>query len=365
MSHQVAINYEGLSIRLQAECDSAIASLCQIDKELEFVHQTASKLESRLVKDYERKLLNSKTRLKNRIEAFKTELETVKALDRSADRGIQSQIMAKAKQLQQLAEELTGAKLDVVHSLIQQQLIDFANKTNERLDYGENYIEDLDERLITAIEGIDDIALKDCVYRLAIKPENKGRPFPELLIEAQAQLQEEEKRALNDNKDRILLNVKATLKDNGVPETAIAELTDGELSVDKLNQIHGKARAEIVDEKIRKQTLKIIIQALKRRGFVINTKDNLKIDRKSNVVKLLALKPDGRQAEFEISLNGKFMYHFEGYEGQACQKDIQPFMDDLENVYGLKVLKQEVIWSNPDKISTQKYQHMNVNKGRN
>ena len=365
MSHQVMINYEGLSLKLQAECDTAIASLCQIDKELEFVHQTASKLESRLVKDYERELSASKMRLKARIEAFKAELEAVKALGRSANGQIQSQITSKARQLQQLAEELTGSKLDVVHSLIQQELIDFANKTDERLNYGENYVEDLDEELLRQIEGIDDIALKESVYHLAIMPANKNQSFAELLRQAEAKLKEETNRALIENKDRILFNVRSSLKENGVSPTVIGGLTDGDLTVDKLDKIHAKARSEIVDEKFRKQTLAFIIKALRNRGFLIDAKKNIKINLETNIVNLLALKPDGRQAEFEVSLNGKFMYRFEGYEGQACQKDIKPFMDDLENVYGIKVIKQETIWSNPDKISTQKYQHMNVNKGSN
>ena len=63
-------------------------------------------------------------------------------------------------------------------------------------------------------------------------------------------------------------------------------------------------------------------------------------------------------------LDGKFIYHFHGYEGQACQKDIEPFMQDLEEVYGIHVTKQTEIWSNPDKNSTMKYQAINTNKNR-
>lgn len=121
----------------------------------------------------------------------------------------------------------------------------------------------------------------------------------------------------------------------------------------------------IADEKIRKETLKVIIKSIKDRGFVVDTKKNLKIDRQRNVVKLVAVKPDGKTAEFEISLNGKFMYRFEGYEGQACNKDINPFIEDLKNVYDINILHEEVQWSNPDKIQAQKYQYMNTNKGKN
>lgn len=44
-------------------------------------------------------------------------------------------------------------------------------------------------------------------------------------------------------------------------------------------------------------------------------------------------------------MDGKFEYCFDGYEGQACQKDIEPFMKDLEEVYGIKVLNQTELWA--------------------
>ena len=39
-------------------------------------------------------------------------------------------------------------------------------------------------------------------------------------------------------------------------------------------------------------------------------------------------------------------------------------MDELEEVYGIKVLKQTEIWSNPDKNSTMKYQTIDYNKNK-
>ena len=45
-------------------------------------------------------------------------------------------------------------------------------------------------------------------------------------------------------------------------------------------------------------------------------------------------------------------------------KDIEPFMTALEEVYGIHVTERQEIWSNPDKISTMKYQAMNTNKNK-
>ena len=38
--------------------------------------------------------------------------------------------------------------------------------------------------------------------------------------------------------------------------------------------------------------------------------------------------------------------------------------EDLEKIYGIKVTKTETLWSNPDKISTMKYQTYNTNKDK-
>ena len=53
MSQQVTVDYEGLTIRIQAECDTAIHSLCKIDKTIERIHETANKLESEKVIEYD------------------------------------------------------------------------------------------------------------------------------------------------------------------------------------------------------------------------------------------------------------------------------------------------------------------------
>jgi hypothetical protein len=91
-------------------------------------------------------------------------------------------------------------------------------------------------------------------------------------------------------------------------------------------------------------------------------KKNIKLQREKNEVVMIAQKASGERAEFRVMLDGKFIYRFDGYEGQACQNDIQPFMQDLEDVYGIKVTGREEIWSNPDKISTQKYQQIKTRK---
>ena len=94
-------------------------------------------------------------------------------------------------------------------------------------------------------------------------------------------------------------------------------------------------------------------------------KKNIKINKETNEVHMVTMKASGERADFKIYMDGKFIYDFHhGYKGQGCQKDIEPFMKDLEDVYGIHVTKSQKIWSNPDKISTMKYQAMNTNKNK-
>ena len=156
----------------------------------------------------------------------------------------------------------------------------------------------------------------------------------------------------------VIQEYKEELKTRGIS----TEVLDKAISIDEAYSIANEA---ITDETVRKETLKVIIKAIKDRGFIVDTKKNLKIDKEKNIVKLVALKASGQMAEFEIQLNGKFMYHFDEYEGHACKKDIEPFLEDLKNIYDINILHEEVTWENPDKIQTQKYQYINKNKGTN
>lgn len=159
--------------------------------------------------------------------------------------------------------------------------------------------------------------------------------------------------------------IRAELEAARVDREAIEKVLkkNGGTAQDSLTEMRQSATSEIVGEKVRQKSLKIIMKAIGERGFVVDKK-NIKIKRDTNEVILVALKASGEKAEFRIFLDGRFVYDFRGYEGQACQKDIEPFMHDLEEVYGIKVTKQTEIWSNPDKISTMKYQAINTNKNK-
>lgn len=359
MSQQVTVDYEGLSIRIQAECDTAIHSLCKIDKTIERIHKTASKLENNKVLEYEDYLTDSKEKIQNQINEFKITLSKYQQLKRLSMNAMdlrfkdyletKNDLEKQSNNLKDLVNDLTGSKLAVIDQMIDDGLLDAGNYLLQK----SRGIINVSSDMLKSINQIDDISLRELAYRESLKEDGKDLNFKEILSKAQ----EEYDALLGKKTSEAISGIKEYLKENGVNDGCIDTID----SIDEANKV---ANELITDEKIRKETLKIIIKAIKSRGFIVDTKNNLKIDKKRNVLILVAVKASGQIAEFEIQLNGKFMYHFDKYEGHACKKDIGPFLEDLKNIYDINILHEEVNWMNPDKVQTQKYRHFDTNKNR-
>lgn len=143
MSHQVVIDYQGVSVEAQAKCDVAVASLCKIGKTLNRIHETASSLETSKVKEYEAYLLEAKEKIKTKIEAFKKSLDAYKQRSKKVDSDskeynqylqTKDDIIAKADELLNLTNQLTGSKLAVIDQMIDEGLLDAGNRLFENLE---------------------------------------------------------------------------------------------------------------------------------------------------------------------------------------------------------------------------------------
>ena len=372
MSHKVIVDFEGLTIQIQSQCETATHSLCKIDKVLDRIHRNANKMETSKVKEYEAYLLKSKDQIQRSIGEFNSSLDKYKSLKKQsfdidyryggADsmslaekyNQLNTTLRMQGENLVRTVNELTGSKLEVLDQMINEGLLNAGQESAQNLLNKMNGVLNISHSVIEKINQIEDVSLRELAYREMINESNVGLGFDELVSKAQGKYD-----VLVGKKTRqVIEECKAELKANGI-DPKVVEKTK---TIDEANAI---MNAAITDEKVRRETLKAIIKTIKERGFIVDTKKNLKIDKEKNIVKLVALKASGQTAEFEIQLNGKFMYHFEGYEGLACNKDITPFIEDLKNVYDINILHKEVEWSNPDKIQTQKYQYVNKNKGTN
>jgi len=364
MSKKVTVDFEGLSISIKAQCEVAAHSLCKIDQVLNHIHETADKLETSKVKEYEQHLLVSKKLIQTKIDSFIDTLSDYKALKKqtfSVHSGqfqqyerIVSNLKNKGEELTNIVNELTGSKLAVMDQMIDEALFNAGQQSFQALIDKANGVLSIDSNILDQINQIEDISLRELAYNELINEKNINLSYSEILAVANDKYDV----LLGKKTTQVIEEYKEDLRSNGLS----TEIIDKAKTIDEANVV---VNAAITDEKVRKEALKAIIKAIKERGFIVDTQKNLKIDKEKNIVKLIALKASGQKAEFEIQQSGKFMYHFDKYEGKACQKDITPFLEDLKNIYDINILHEEVSWENPDKISTQKYQYINKNKGTN
>ena len=181
MSQQVTVDYEGLTIRIQAECDTAIHSLCRIDKTIERIHETANKLESEKVIEYEQYLQESKKTIQSKIDEFKNTLAKYQELKKFSTNNHDSRYSDFLKTKQELERQssdlidtvntLTGSKLAVIDQMIDDGLLNAGNILLEKANGVLHYSQDV----LNKINQIEDVSLRELAYRELINSENKDK----------------------------------------------------------------------------------------------------------------------------------------------------------------------------------------------
>lgn len=162
-------------------------------------------------------------------------------------------------------------------------------------------------------------------------------------IDSAIKATESEKFENADNKNKLINEMK-TLKDSLTAESSESEI------VEKLNTIRSSVDDSLIDEEVRRETVKAIMKELKSQEFTVE-KPQIFGTGKDSYVLIKAKKPSGKQATCKISLEGKLNYRFDKYEGMTCLKDIEKFNVDLEKIYSVKFSDERVIWENPDRLS--------------
>lgn len=111
-----------------------------------------------------------------------------------------------------------------------------------------------------------------------------------------------------------------------------------------LNAAQEAAEKIRTNEAVRREALKAIIGSLQQVGFLIEQPLL-----RGEVVELPAKRPSGERCTFYVDIKGGLEYHFHNYEGNACKKDIGKVLPLLQNVYGIRLSDERVLWSNPDR----------------
>lgn len=343
MSHQVQINYEAIAIQCNSICEVAEKQLKELDRLLAEIESESTQLLNEQTRALKRQILSERESL----------LEEMKQLRERADRRTLSSTR-EATNLQKRVNELASQKIIAFEETLRTLLGDKLQDNQRKLLERSNGVITIDEQTQKLLDSIQDVALRQFVYIAYLKDNTLSGDA--LLKAGQALMGQTYESRMQEEQAKIRAEMEAARVDKATIDKVV---TEGKT----IAEIRENATTEIVGEKVRQKSLKIIMDAVQKRGFIVDKK-NIKINREKNEVILVALKASGEKAEFKVYLDGRFIYDFRGYEGQACQKDIEPFMKDLEEVYGIHVTKTQEIWRNPDKISTMKYQTFNTNKNK-
>jgi hypothetical protein len=371
MSYSEMVNYEALSLKAKAKCNVAQQAIVHIERLLESIKANAQTIHSKKLLKYEESLLKEKEDILNRVKLIEQKAEEqakigFKRMKIGTSEMLiyehRNDLIRESDTLISLTNQLMTTKLEVLHSYINEELVNIANTTQHKLTNAAQGIINLPDSVIKQLDKIEDITLREAVYREAIEYENQGKPFEQLIDLGQEKLNELTGNLLEKHRQTILEGIRHDMEAARVDATTINQTLNSNNSI---QEIRTQATNEIVGEEIRKESLKIILKAIETRGFIVDRKNNIKINKDKNEVLVIGKKASGQTAEFKIYLDGRFSYKFDGFEGQACQKDIEPFMNDLEDIYGMKITGRVELWKNPDKLSSQKYQTYNTNKGKN
>lgn len=116
----------------------------------------------------------------------------------------------------------------------------------------------------------------------------------------------------------------------------------------------------VVDENCRRATVRAILESLQKTGFVVGTPQRLQGDKDEVVIS--ARKPAGAEAVFRVMGDGGMTFKFDHYEGSRCKSDIDQVLPMLQEVYGVKLSNERLLWENPDRLSQSKQPMDNGNK---
>ncbi len=118
---------------------------------------------------------------------------------------------------------------------------------------------------------------------------------------------------------------------------------------ERLAAATGSLDDAVVDESCRRAVVLAVRQSLQDAGFICEAPRRLRDGGQDEVV-IRARRPAGAEAEFRVKLSGDMRYSFDRYEGSACKKDVATVLPRLQDIYGVKLSDERVIWENPDDL---------------
>lgn len=362
MSQAVQIDYRQIQVQCDSVCELAEQRLKELDELLAQLDQSSTRLHNEQSRALREEILATRAKLFEQIEAVRKKaaedarMGLVKTNNHDARVQHMNDTINAANALSQQINQLSSEGLVQMRALLDSLLSENLSQRYQSLVRAANGEISL-STIQSILDSINDAMLRQFVILAYLNDTSLSGQA--LIAAGQALMEHGYEARIEQEQQRIRAELEAARIDPAVVE----EQVSGETAQERLATMQAVATQEIVGEKVRQKSLRIIIKAIQARGFVVDKK-NIRIQRDTNEVVLVALKASGERAEFHIYMDGKFVYDFHGYQGQACQKDIEPFMHDLEEVYGMHIVSQQEVWSNPDRDATMKYQIFNTNKNK-
>ena len=119
----------------------------------------------------------------------------------------------------------------------------------------------------------------------------------------------------------------------------------------KATELSEEAGQKSFDESVRREVVGGLLSTLMNMGFVVDPPQLEGDDPATGVVKLVGKMPSGRRASFQVNLDGRMDFDFDGYEGRACAKEMDLIDRTLQEQFSVNLGEAQVTWKNPDKIA--------------
>ena len=223
---------------------------------------------------------------------------------------------------------------------VRQMLTQIAGQIGATPDAALKIVEDIQRRLNTVLA----------------RAESAARQWSQQQAEAKAQLDavqqklKAEQEAANQAGHEALTQAQQTIAQAtalyraGRYEQIAALCRQAEQSIQQAGQ-------ESFDESVRREVVKGLLGTLTNMGFVIEGPQLRQDDKGAGVVTLSGRMPSGKMARFEVNLDGRMQFDFDGYEGRACAKDLEKINATLQEQFAVKLTGSQITWKNPDKIA--------------
>ncbi len=347
---QVMYNYQKKIERLSLNINFVKENLQLLLKQLKSID--ASGLNCQAIETYLQELNQILIDLET--NPLVAELQKVKHVELELAKQVNFFLEQKTLRLAEIQQKIEVLKLKVIEDETKQRLINLKNRTN--LNY-----QTLEQELLGMF---DDNITKAFIINFFKTNKNQLVNLDPNTISDLVQDEINNYRASAEfMKNQYLNSFKAQIGYDKFINAELAPVLEefnqtGVNDSDVLNQkalaLQNKIISQQLDESARKHAIAAILQAIQKRGFIVDSNDiRITKENDDSLVLVYAKKVTGEEAIFKVYLDGRFTYKFEGYEGHAHDVDEQPFVNDL-SMYDVSLSKEiKKTYLNPDKIMNQ------------